>query len=277
MKKMAIEYGLAVRQPASISTAEVVDEIRELAPDVGVIAAYGQILKQPVLDAPRLGVLNVHASLLPRWRGASPVTAAILAGDRVSGATIMRVALKLDAGPILAQAQVPMQPDDTTHSLTHRIAEAGARALVDVLPRYERGEITPRAQDDTLVTYAPPVKKEDALIDWDADSAERIERKVRAYNPWPVAFTYLDGQPLRILEAIELQHRSGDAPGTIFTFTGVEESPLFGAGFAVATTGNDVGISKVQPAGWASDDGRGLRARAPRHRRQAAADVGGLA
>ena len=249
VKQMALERGLAVHQPASISKPDVVEQIRALAPDAGVIAAYGQILKQPVLDAPRLGVLNVHASLLPRWRGASPVTAALLAGDRVSGATIMRVVLKLDAGPILDQAEVPIHRDDTTHSLTHRIAEAGARALVDVLPRYERGAITPREQDESLVTYAPPVKKEDALIDWEAESAEQIERKARAYFPWPVAFTHLDGQPLRILEAVELQHRSGGEPGTISPLSGVDEPPVLGAGFAVATTGNDVGIVKVQPAG----------------------------
>lgn len=255
VKALALEHGLDVRQPRSISAPEVVEEMQQLQADVGVIAAYGQILKQAVLEVPRLGVLNIHASLLPRWRGASPVTAAILAGDRETGATIMKVVRKLDAGPILDAVRIPVRPEDTAGTLTQRIAEAGAELLIGVLPKYERGELPPRDQDESRVTYAAPVKKTDALIQWARDDAEAIERQVRAYNPWPVAHSYYDGEPLRILEAVALQHRSKDEPGTVFPLTGVGEPDVLGAGFGVATRGRDLGVITVQPAG-----GRPMRA-----------------
>ena len=152
VKAVALEYGLDVRQPPSISAPDVVEEIRPMQPDLGVIAAYGQLLKQRLLDVPPLGILNVHASLLPRWRGAAPVSAAILAGDAESGATIMRVVRELDAGPMLAHARVPIRPSDTTGTLTEKIAEAGAELLVKVLPRYHAGELMPSEQDASLVT-----------------------------------------------------------------------------------------------------------------------------
>ncbi len=144
---LALEQGLPVFQPASVSKPESVEQLRQLAPDVGVIAAYGQILRQRVLDVPPLGVLNVHASLLPRWRGAAPIPAAILAGDAVTGATIMQVRLALDAGPMLARVEVPIGADDTTATLTPRIAEAGAELLADVLPKWAAGQIVAEEQD----------------------------------------------------------------------------------------------------------------------------------
>jgi methionyl-tRNA formyltransferase len=226
-----------------------VRELRSLAPDVGVIAAYGQILRQPVLEVPPLGVLNVHASLLPRWRGAAPISAAILAGDNETGATIMKVRLELDAGPMLGSVRLPIAAEDTTATLTERIAEAGARLLVDVLPRYAAGELQPAEQDETLATYAPQIKKADALIDWTADDAETVTRKVRAYNPWPGAFTFAGDAPLRILECVPLEHRVDDEPGTVFAFTGVGEKPLLGAGFGVVAAHGEVGIVRVQPPG----------------------------
>jgi methionyl-tRNA formyltransferase len=249
VKELALEHGLDVRQPESISAPDSVEELRRLEPDVGVLAAYGQILKQPVLDAPRLGILNVHASLLPRWRGAAPVVAAILAGDDVTGATIMRVEPELDAGPILDSVEVPVAIEDNAGKLTRRIADAGARLLVDVLPRWEAGEITPREQDDSVATYAPRVKRRDALIDWEREDAVTIWRKVRAYNPWPMAYTYYDGKPLRILEALRLEHRYEDEPGTVFPITGVAEPELLGAAFGVVTRDGDLGVVTVQAAG----------------------------
>jgi len=249
VKRYAIERGLDVRQPRSISRAEVVEELRALAPDVGVIAAYGQILRQPVLDVPRLGILNVHASLLPRWRGAAPIPAAILAGDDETGATIMRVELALDAGPMLASVRLPIGPDDTTGTLTERIAEAGAELLVRVLPRYASGELHPVQQDDALATYAPQIKKSDALIDWQMDSAQTVWRKVRAYDPWPGAYTYFEGTQLRILECVPLEHHFDAEPGTVFSFTGVAEPPLVGAGFAVVAASGEVAVISVQPGG----------------------------
>ncbi len=249
VKMLALERGLPVYQPASISAPDVVERLRTLAPDAGVIAAYGQILRQSVLDVPPLGVLNVHASLLPRWRGASPVTAAILAGDVRTGVTIMQVRRALDAGPMLGRVERRIQPDDTGGALTKRLAEAGASLLAELLPKVASGEIVPEEQDDALATYAGTVEKQDALIDWTRDDAETVSRKVRAYNPWPVAYSYLDGQPLRILECRALQHRSDKAPGTIFSLTEADADPLPGAGFGVATAGGDIAAIRIQGPG----------------------------
>ena len=249
VKTFAIEHGLPVHQPPLIGQPDVVEELRRLAPDVGVIAAYGQILKQPVLDVPRLGVLNVHASLLPRWRGAAPVPAAILAGDAETGATIMLVRLRLDSGPILDAAHIPIRADDTTGTLTAKIAESGAELLMQLLPKYAAGAITPREQDDAQATFASSLKKGDALIDWNRDDAETVSRKVRAYNPWPIAYSYLDTEPLRILESVPLEHRFDDEPGTIFAPTGIGEPNLSGAGFAVVCAKGELGVVAVQASG----------------------------
>ncbi len=250
VKTLALEHGLDVHQPKSISRSEVVDEMRRIAPDIGVIAAYGQILKQRVLDVPRLGVINVHASLLPRWRGAAPIPAAILAGDAYSGATIMQVQLALDSGPMFDRVRIAIQAEDTAGTLAQRIAIAGANLLMDVLPRIETGQITAERQDDAAATYAPQIEKSDALIDWVRNGADDVWHKVRAYHPWPIAYSYLDGEPLRILECIPLAHAPlRDAPGTIFTFTGVDEAPLLGFGFCVATANGDLGVITVQGPG----------------------------
>ncbi len=249
VKRLALEHRLAVRQPASISAADVVDELRAFAPDVAVIAAYGQLLRQPVLDVPRLGILNVHASLLPRWRGAAPIPAAILAGDRETGATIMLVRLKLDSGPMLTSKRIEIRPDDTAATLTTKIAEVGADLLLPTLAKYAAGELRPQDQDESAATYAPSIKKTDAMIDWTRDSADVVTRKVRAYNPWPVAYSYLDGEPLRILECVALQHRFEDEPGTVFALSGVAEPQLFGAGFGVVAAQGEVGVLSVQPPG----------------------------
>ena len=239
VKALALAHGLDVRQPKSISQPETVEELRQLAPELGVIAAYGQILRQPVLDVPSLGILNVHASLLPRWRGAAPIPAAILAGEAATGATIMRLRLALDAGPILGAVRVAMLPSDTTATLTPKIASAGASLLAELLPRWQRGEITPVEQDESQVTYAPQIEKADARIDWAVDRADVIERKVRAYNPWPMAFAYLDGQPLRILECRALDTPPAVQPGVIF--------PL-DAGFGIAAAERS-GISVITAQG----------------------------
>ncbi len=213
-KELALARGIPVRQPDRLSDPSEVAELRALRPDVIVIAAYGQILKQPVLDAPPKGVINVHASLLPRWRGAAPVSTAILAGDTETGVTIMLVERRLDAGPILSRAVEPIRPDDTAGSLTERLAEAGGRLLIDTLPRWLAGEITPEPQDDASATYAPSVGKEDAVIDWTRDAAF-ISRQVRAFNPWPVAHTTLRGAQFRILRAHAIERTGPERPGTV--------------------------------------------------------------
>ena len=225
VKTLALAHGLDVRQPKSISKPDVIEGLRALAPDVGIIAAYGQILRQPVLDVPRLGVLNVHASLLPRWRGAAPIPAAIRAGDAETGATIMLVRLALDAGPMLAAARVPIGPDDTTAILTPQIAAAGADLLFDVLPKWERGELAAVEQDESLATYAPQIEKIDALIDCERENADVIRRIVRAYDPWPIAYGFVSGQPLRVLSCSVAVDEQAAVPGSIVRH---------GDGFAIA-------------------------------------------
>src|SRR5581483_5047413 len=213
-KVFALEHGLAVLQPGNVSSPPSVERLRGLEPDVIVVAAYGQILRERVLEVPRRGSLNVHASLLPRHRGASPVAAAILAGDEVTGVTIMEVVRALDAGPMVAKAEEPITPHDTTGSLEARLAEKGARLLVDVIDDWAAGRIVPEPQDDSLATYAPMLRRQDALIDW-ALPAVDLWRRVRAFNPWPVAHTWFGDAEVRILEAWPLKEESGAPPGTV--------------------------------------------------------------
>lgn len=249
VKALALEHGLPVLQPESVSAPEVVAHMRTLAPDAGVIAAYGQILRQRVLDVPRLGILNVHASLLPRWRGAAPIPAAILAGDEETGATIMKVVRQLDAGPMLASARTAIEPHDTTATLSPRIAMLGADLLLDALRRYASGELVPQPQDDDLATYAPQIEKADALVDWEHESALQIARKVRAYNPWPVAHSYLDGAPLRILDAVPVDAvgPTSTAPGTIAPCERTEGTARHA--LCVAAKDGWLAVRTLQPAG----------------------------
>ncbi len=248
-KEWALAHGLSVLQPPRVSAPEPVEGLAALKPDLIVIAAFGQILKQPVLDIPPRGILNVHASLLPRHRGAAPIAAAILAGDAETGVTIMQVELALDAGPVLAARPTPISDDDTTGTLTEKLAEQGASLLMEVLPGWLSGKLQARPQDEALATYAPPVRKEDALVDWNLPAVE-IWRRVRAYNPWPVAFTTLRGQPLRLLEAWPLAAESGEAPGTVVRCPApTAESGGTDAAFAVQTGEGLLGIVRVQRAG----------------------------
>ncbi|HXF52017.1 MAG TPA: methionyl-tRNA formyltransferase [Dehalococcoidia bacterium] len=238
-KLLAQRYGIPVYQPERVSAPEEVERLRALAPDVIVIAAYGQILRPAVLEVPRHGTLNVHASLLPRWRGASPVVAAILAGDRETGVTIMLVEPELDAGPILAQAREPICEDDTAGTLGARLAQRGADLLIETLPRWLAGAITPMPQDPALATYAPTVKKEDGRIDWTREAAF-IERQVRAYQPWPVAYTTFRGDPLRIFAAHVLNQTGPEPPGTVVAADG---------GFAVRCGEGTLVIDRAQLPG----------------------------
>jgi methionyl-tRNA formyltransferase len=225
-----------------------VQELARLAPDLIVIAAYGQILKQPVLDVPRRGVLNVHASLLPRHRGAAPVAAAILAGDQEAGVTVMRTELALDAGPILVQRRVPISPHDTAGTLTERLAEEGADLLMEVLPAWLEGSLSPTPQDASQATYAPTLRKEDGRVDWGLP-ADDVWRRVRAFAPWPGAFTYLDGQPLRLLDTwpLAVEHQ-GHPAGTVVPCPLRAAAPEQ-AGFAVVTGRGLLAIMRLQLAG----------------------------
>ena len=254
-KELALSRGVPVLQPPRVSTPESVAEMASLRPDLIVIAAFGQILRQPVLDVPRRGALNVHASLLPRHRGASPVAAAILAGDEETGVSIMQVELALDAGPVLAARRLSIDPWDTTGSLTSRLAEEGADLLLEVLPGWLEGTLAAVPQDETQATYAPIVRKEDGRIDWSLP-ADELWRRVRAYNPWPGAFTLLDGQPFRILAAWPVPVEAGVPPGTVVAAPPEAALPHRPdqtggrtAAFAVQTGRALLGVVEVQKAG----------------------------
>jgi methionyl-tRNA formyltransferase len=214
VKAAALELGLRVEQPESLRDPAVVGGLRALSPEVMVGVAYGQLIRPEVLAIPPKGILNVHPSLLPRWRGASPVAAAILAGDAETGVTIMRMDNGLDSGPIIAQTKRAISPDDTTGTLTAALAQEGAALLVDVLPPWLAGEIEAAPQDGSRATVCKQIKKSDGVIDW-ALPAEEIWRGVRAYNPWPGAQTSLDGEAFIILSARPVAASSGEVPGTV--------------------------------------------------------------
>ncbi|MDX1994491.1 MAG: methionyl-tRNA formyltransferase [bacterium] len=197
IKQLALQHGVPVFQPEKIRRAEAVSELKQWQPDVYVVAAFGQILPQSVLDIPPFGSINVHASLLPRWRGAAPIHAAILAGDDLTGVTIMKMDAGLDTGPMLSQGKIEIQPDETGQSLHDKLAQLGADLLVATLPGYLSGAIQPQVQPENGVTYAPQINKEEGRIDWTL-SAWSIERKVRAFTPWPGTFTEWNGQMLKI-------------------------------------------------------------------------------
>ena len=177
-----------------------------------MVAAFGQILRQEVLDLPQLGCINVHASLLPRWRGAAPINAAILNGDEETGITIMKMDAGLDTGPILSQRAVRIQPDETAGSLFEKLSTLGAELLLDTLPGYMSGEIEPRPQPEEGVTYAGMMKKEEGRLDF-SRPAKELERKVRAFNPWPGAYFEWDGNCSRSTGQAYVQERSGRGNG----------------------------------------------------------------
>lgn len=234
----AAEAGIAVLQPPRLRDAEAVAEIAALAPDLQIVAAYGQLLPPAVLDAPRYGTLNVHASLLPRWRGASPVSAAIAAGDTETGATIMLVDETEDTGPILAQRSTAIGARETAGELSERLAALGAELLLETIPQWLAGEIEPQAQDAALATRARRVRKDAGRIDW-ALPAAQIARNVRAYTPWPGAFTELEGQRVRLAAATA--ETGGGAPGKVVK--------VGGDAIHVATGEGLLGVERLQRAG----------------------------
>lgn len=209
----AREAGLSTYQPATLRQPGVQERIAEARPDAIVVVAYGKILPARILALPRLGCLNVHFSLLPRHRGASPVSAAILAGDAETGVTIMVMETTMDTGPILAQETTPIGPSDDQVSLNARLAEVGARLLVSTLAEHEAGGIEPRPQDETLATWTRPTQPADGQIHWQ-EPAEACWRRVRAYADWPQAFTRWEGKRLRILAA-DCEPTANAVPGLV--------------------------------------------------------------
>ena len=200
VKRQALALGLEVLQPQSLKSAEEIAHIQELRPDAIVVAAYGLLIPRAVLDIPPLGCLNVHPSLLPRHRGASPVATAILSGDITTGVSIMLLDEGWDTGPILTQVSLPILAADTTGSLTARLAELGAQLLGNTLPRWQAGEIKPQTQDQTRATYSHSLRKEEGELDWTL-SAPDLERRVRAFQPWPGCYTRWRGKILKVLQA----------------------------------------------------------------------------
>ena len=206
--------GAPIFQPAKIKDPQAIEEIRGLKPDVIVVAAYGQILPRNVLEIPRLACLNLHASLLPRWRGAAPIQAAIAAGDSATGITVMYMDEGLDTGDILLQRNIEIPPNETGAALHDRLAQIAPEALLESLRLLAAGNAPRIPQDNARATYAPKLKREHGLIDW-SESAEAIERKIRAYNPWPGAFMKAGSQNLKIFSASVID-RTGE-PGEILS------------------------------------------------------------
>lgn len=200
VKQLAQTLDLPIIQPEKLRQPEALEQLRNWAPDLVVVAAFGQILRQEVLDLPPHGCINVHASLLPRWRGASPINAAILHGDEETGVTIMKMDAGLDTGPMLAQRAIPIAPEETAGSLFEKLSNLGADLLLETLPEYLAGTLTPVPQPQEGVTYAPMLKKEEGRLDFTSPAVE-LERRVRAFNPWPGAFMELDGTLLKIHQA----------------------------------------------------------------------------
>jgi methionyl-tRNA formyltransferase len=215
VKHFALEHGIPVYQPATLRDDAAVEELRALQPDLLVVAAYGLILPQAVLDIPTHGCINVHASILPRWRGAAPIQAAILAGDDETGISLMRMTAGLDCGPVFHVADITIGAEETAGELHDRLAALGARVLVEQLDNIVMGRLEAVEQDDSLVTYAPKIDKQDAEIDWSLPAAE-IARRVRAYNPFPGAFTHDRETRLKIWRARPTDG-SGD-PGQVLQF-----------------------------------------------------------
>lgn len=215
IKAAALKHGLAIRQPTTLRSDAVLQILEDDAPELMIVVAYGLIIPESVLRVPRLGCVNVHASLLPRWRGAAPIQRAILAGDNMSGVTIMQMDAGLDTGPVLATAHCPIETDMNAAVLHDRLARLGASTLVNLLDQHPGTLPDPRPQDEQGACYAHKIDKAEARVDW-GQSAAQIERQVRAFNPWPIAFTEFRGRSLRLWSASELDRRPQDgAPGTI--------------------------------------------------------------
>jgi len=250
LKTLALELNIPVMQPEKLRTPEAMRQLQAWNPDLIIVAAFGQILKKDVLDLPRYGCINVHASLLPRWRGAAPVNAAILAGDEEMGVTIMQMDVGLDTGPMLAKKSIRLKPDDTTDSVLGALSTLGADLLLDTLPKYLSGELQPVPQPTEGATYAPMLKKEDGLLDFSHPAIE-LERRVRAMNPWPGAWFDWKGNPLKVVKASVISGEKGLASGSRLT---VEGRP------AVQSAEGILILDEVQPAGKKAMPGKSFLA-----------------
>lgn len=241
VKAAALRHGLPVLQPDTLRDTTVDDQLRAWAPDLGVVAAYGKIIPERLIHLPRLGMINVHASLLPRYRGASPIHRAVLNGDADTGVTIMRVVKALDAGAMFARVVRPIGPDETSETVEHELARIGADLLVDIVDAMAAGQAAEEPQDPTGVTYAPRLTKQDGLIDW-TRLAEALRNQVRGLHPWPLASTTVGGRRLILLRSHVVPLMTPAAPGTVVAAHGSRLEFATGDGLALA-------IDEVQPEG----------------------------
>jgi len=214
VKSAAAELGLAVIQPEKIKTGEFADRLRETAPDLAVVAAFGRILPGEIIDIPRLGTINIHASLLPAYRGAAPIQRAILNGETTTGITIMQMDEGMDTGDILLQREVEIGPDDTSGTLFPRMAETGAELLLAALDLLAAGRLTPTPQDDARATLAPPIRKEEAIPDWNRPARE-LACLIRGLDPWPLVKGELAGETIRFFSPKAVDGDAGAEPGTV--------------------------------------------------------------
>lgn len=250
VKTLALELNIPIMQPEKLRAPEALEQLRAWDPELIVVAAFGQILKKDVLEMPRYGCINVHASLLPRWRGAAPINAAILAGDEEIGVTIMKMDVGLDTGPMLAIKSMRLASDLTTDSALQALSQLGADLLIETLPDYFSGKLIPQAQPEDGATYAPMLKKEDGLLDF-THSAVELERRVRAMNPWPGAWFEWKGNPLKVLRASTVSVEKGLASGSRFI---VDGRP------AVQSAEGALVLDEIQPAGRKSMSGKSFLA-----------------
>lgn len=238
VKTLALELNIPFIQPEKLREPEAMQQLREWNPDLIIVAAFGQLLRKDVLDLPKYGCINIHASLLPRWRGAAPINAAILAGDEETGITIMKMDVGLDTGPMLVKKSIRIRRDDTAGSVFQALSTLGANLLIETLPDYLAGTITPIPQTEEGATYAPMLKKQDGLLDFTRPAFE-LERRVRAMHPWPGAWFEWNGNVLKVLRA-SVSEEKGPSIGSRFM---VEGRP------AIMSVDGALVMDEVQPAG----------------------------
>ena len=240
VKVLGEEHGLPIFQPASLRPQENQQLVADLNADVMVVVAYGLILPKAVLNMPRLGCVNVHGSLLPRWRGAAPIQRSLWAGDAETGVTIMKMDVGLDTGDMLFKLACPITNEDTSATLYDKLADLGPQGLIETLQQLADNTATPEVQDEALVTYAEKLSKEEAQLDWSL-SAAQLERCIRAFNPWPMSWMMIDDQPVKVWKASVIDGDTSEEPGTI-----IEVSKQ---GIQVATAKGILNLESLQPAG----------------------------
>jgi methionyl-tRNA formyltransferase len=240
VKEAAIHYNIPVFQPEKIKDKDVIDLIKGLKPDLIVIVAYGKILPKEIIDIPKLGTINVHASMLPKYRGAAPVQWALLNGEKFTGITVMKVTEKLDAGDIILQESIPIYETDNAATLTEKLFKLGAQLMIKAVSQIKNGKANYIKQDEKMVSFAPTLKKENGVIDWKKKAAE-ISGQIRAFNPWPVAYTYHNNKILRIINAERWEMGDGRCEA------GKVIDIIKNKGFVVAACDEGLLITEVQP------------------------------